>query len=149
MTQATETEMDLQAFFLADHAEAVNGKLYVTGGCWNRITATKLPVPHGHLSVAIAINVPWTETNEKHTLELELVDDDGNLKLPKVEGEFEVGRAPGLVKGQNQVVVMTFAIDALTIEKAGSYNFRLSVDGKLLGRAPFIVQLDQPKSQTA
>ena len=54
---------------LADHADAVGGKLYINGGGWN-VTGPQ-PVPSG---VAMLIEVPWDQTNTKHQVLLELLD---------------------------------------------------------------------------
>jgi hypothetical protein len=57
---------------LADHADAVGGKLYINGGGWN-VTGPQ-PVP---FAIAMLIEVPWDQTNTKHRVLLELLDADG------------------------------------------------------------------------
>ena len=96
--------------FLADRAEAINGKLYVMGGAWDRLQVPELPGPLPvPISVAVVITVPWSLTNKEFTFSLELVDVDNNpVALPLEEGEdaglfsipFEVGRPPGLREGR-------------------------------------------------
>jgi len=141
--------MRVNAFFLADHAEAVNGKLYVTGGCWDRILAAQLPAQHAHLSVVFAVQVPWTATNEKHALELGLVDADGQSALPnKVGGEFEVGRPPGWRPGDDAMLVGVFNLNGLPLAKAGTYNFVLSIDGTEVAKARLSVQVVQVPSMS-
>src|SRR5437879_10908137 len=85
---------------LADAAQAINGKLYILGGGWSIIGPD--PVPS---AIAIKIEVPWDEANKRHKLKLELVDEDGRpVTVPtptgekpvQLEGDFEVGRPPGL-----------------------------------------------------
>ena len=75
--------MHLSTFMVADHAEAVGGKLYVTGGCWNSITVPQLPALHPHLTVAAALHVPWKATNQPHSLHVDLVHEDGESRLPE------------------------------------------------------------------
>lgn len=138
--------MKLNAFFLADHAEAVNGKLYVTGGCWDRIFAVKLPTVHPHLSVVVSILVPWQATNEKHGLELALVDADGNSTLPgKIGGEFELGRPPGWRPGDDSNLVAVFHLNMIPFNSKGNYAFVLKVDGDELSRTSLKVE-ELPKS---
>ena len=48
---------------LADFAQAVNGKLYIMGGGWSLIGPAPCPT-----AIAIKIEVPWNQTNEKHNL---------------------------------------------------------------------------------
>jgi hypothetical protein len=57
---------------LADAAQAVNGKLYILGGGWS-ITG---PEPTS-MAIAIQIEVPWTDSNQRHTLRLALLNEDG------------------------------------------------------------------------
>ncbi len=140
--------MKLQAMFVADHAEAVNGKLYAMGGCWNVIFAPSFPALHAHLSLAASIAVPWTATNDRHTIEVTLEDSDGKNLLPqKMGGEFEVGRPPGMRPGDDSMVVLVFNVNNLQFDRTGWYSFVMSIDGAELGRSRFKVQ--QIESQVA
>lgn len=128
---------------LADHAEAVNGKLYVTGGCWDRLAAMQLPTQHPHLSLAACILVPWNSTNEKHTLEVRLTDEDGHDILPQpLTNQFEVGRPPGTPAGSDITTLFVINFNLLSLSKAGRYAFTIAVDGQELGRTGFdLVQI--------
>jgi hypothetical protein len=140
----------MTTFLLADHAEAVNGKLYVTGGSWNQIFAPQFPTRHGHLSVAMTIQVPWTMTNEKHSLEIRVTDDDAVSILPsKIGGEFEVGRPPGFRPGDDNFLVAVFNVDGLTFPKAGHYAFKALVDEQELGSLRISVLPLQVQPRTA
>jgi hypothetical protein len=132
--------MRLSTFMVADHAEAVGGKLYVTGGCWNSITVPQLPATHSHLTVAAALHIPWQATNQPHSLHLDLVDGDGESRLPEpLEAKLEAGRPPGMRSGDEAIIVMALNFDALKFERAGVHSFVLSVDGTELGRIGFKV----------
>ena len=52
---------------LADAAEAVNGKLYILGGGWALRDARPIPI-----AIALLIEVPWTEANIQHQLQIDL-----------------------------------------------------------------------------
>jgi hypothetical protein len=137
---AGEEAMHLSTFLVADHAEAVGGKLYVTGGCWNSLTVPQLPALHPHLTVAAALHVPWKATNQPHSLRLDLVDEDGQTLLPEAaEVGLEAGRPPGMRSGDDAVIVMAFNFDGLKLERPGLQSFVLSVDGSELGRVGFKV----------
>ncbi|HEV8653505.1 MAG TPA: hypothetical protein VG276_29935 [Actinomycetes bacterium] len=132
--------MRLSTFLVADHAEAVGGKLYVTGGCWNSITVLQLPATHPHLTVAAALHIPWRATNQPHSLHLDLVDEDEQSRLPEpLQGKLEAGRPPGMRAGDEAIVVLTFNFDGLKLERAGIHSFVLSVDGTELSRIGFKV----------
>src|ERR1035437_202613 len=86
---------------LCDAAEAVNGKLYVLGGGWSHIQVPDVPF---NAALAVLIAVPWTAANEKHKLRVQLIDEDGEPAVVNdnpvlAEGDFEVGRPPGLKAG--------------------------------------------------
>jgi hypothetical protein len=123
---------------LADHADAVNGKLYINGGGWSQISAG---VP---FAIALDVKVPWQLTNKPHELRLELIDSEGRpVILEGEEGDeqprepvvfalppFEVGRPAGLVAGTP--IDQPFAVNCpsglpLT---PGRYEWRLTVNGE-------------------
>jgi hypothetical protein len=141
--------MRLTTFLVADHAEAVKGKLYVTGGCWNQINVSQLPTTHPHLTVAAALHVPWQATNQQHTLQLDLVDADHHSLLPEtLQGSFETGRPPGMRSGDEAVVVIAFNFNSLQLNTAGTHEFVLEVDGTELGRIGFKVMVSEPVTST-
>lgn len=142
--------MHLSTFLIADHAEAVSGKLYVTGGCWNSLAVTDLPATHPHLSVAAALHVPWEATNQKHSLQLDLVDADGHSLLPEpLKGEFETGRPPGMRPGDEAIFVLAFNFNGMPIESEGTREFLLEVDGSEMGRVKFkVIRVEQPATLT-
>lgn len=132
--------MKLSTFLLADHAEAVNGKLYVVGGAWNSIAASQFPTAHNHLSVGAVIHVPWESTNQAHTMELRIVDADGAPIIPEpLQGQFETGRPPGMRAGDEHLVAMVFNFNGLVFERPGAYEFHLLVDGDEMGLLRFSV----------
>src|SRR5450759_171351 len=86
---------------LCDHAEAINGKLYIMGGGWS-----VCPPGPRNMTLAVKILVPWDEANEEHRFRVSLMDDAGNIvelgEPPKAvvhEGQLVVGRPPRIKKG--------------------------------------------------
>src|SRR5215469_6176609 len=81
LARPEETQTRVDFVLLADHAEVTpGGKLYVTGGGWNRLSRL-LPValpgmpeppppPPLHLAVVTSILVDWNETNETIPVEI-------------------------------------------------------------------------------
>ncbi len=119
---------------LADAAQAVDGKLYILGGGWS-ITGPG-PAP---MALAIKIEVPWHQANERHAWRLSLVDADGQaVELPTedgaqpvaIEAQFEVGRPPGLKPGTPIDVVMAVSFGPLTLAPDGRFTWRLEIDGE-------------------
>jgi len=121
---------------LADSAQEVGGKLYILGGGWS-ITGPE-PVP---MAIALKLEVPWDRTNEQHSLQLELLDDDGNPVLVdgpeegeqvplQVTGEFEAGRPPGIKPGTPIDSALAVNFGPLALEPGRRYQWRLSIDGE-------------------
>ena len=88
---------------LADAAQAINGKFYILGGGWNIRDSNPTP-----MALALLIEVPWTEANIAHRLQIVLLDEDGReviVPTPtgaqpfRLEIPFEVGRPAGLQPG--------------------------------------------------
>lgn len=129
--------MDIEWIILADAAEAVNNKLYLLGGGWDRIAlASPLPAVHP-MAIAVAVSVPWNETNQLHSIEVELADQDGNVAV-RVDGQLEVGRPPGMPLGQAQRVQMAMSL-GFNITKWGTYAVTARIEGQEMKRVTFDV----------
>lgn len=136
--------MKLTAFFCADHAEAVNGKLYVTGGCWNTLNVGSVPTNYPHLSLCIALDVPWEQSDDRHSFEVRLVDADGRDMLPQAfGGQIDARRPPDLRPGDMVAIVMVINLNNMTLKQDGHHEFVLSVNDRPLGRARFKVNVTQ------
>ena len=107
---------------LADHAQAADGKLNIIGAGWT-VTGPG-PAP---LAIAILFEVPWDRANEQHEFRLELVDSDGDGPLA-IEGQFEVGRPPGIKRGTPLPFPLALNIGPQPLEPGGRYEWRLTVD---------------------
>ena len=87
------------------------------------------------MSIAVKVEVPWDQANKKHSFKLALLDSDGRpVSLPEgkpviVEGEFEVGRPPGLKAGSPLDVVVALNIQRGPLAPDSRFEWRLSIDG--------------------
>ena len=124
--------LKVEWLIVADGAQVVGGKLYVLGGGWDVLTLGQ-PLPAQHLvAVAVAIRVPWTQTNKQHTFRLLVQHEDGDA-LADAQGSFEVGRPPGLVPGQPQRAQLAITA-GLQFQKLGMYAIVASVNGEEMER---------------
>jgi hypothetical protein len=108
---------------VANHAEVVNGLLYLSGGGWtdhHRIVRTNQPPPISHLGVGVSVVVPWTETNRPHMLTVGLEDQDGS-PIMTLQANFKVGRPPQLPEGAEQPILLAFPLD-LAFPHTGEYR---------------------------
>jgi hypothetical protein len=134
--------MNIGFLLLADHAEAVNGKLYMTGGGWNVLRLPELPHDWA-FHIALGIDVAWHETNDPHELQVNIQDPDGVELGEGLTANFETGRPPGMTAGQEQRLVMSIGTTA-TFSTAGPHAAVVNVDGEELGRARFYLMEGPP-----
>jgi hypothetical protein len=123
------------SMMLADHAQAVDGKLYISGGGWS-ITGPD-PAPS---AIAMDIKVPWDERDVEHNLRLDLVDTDGQPVLVptlqgvqpltvdaqlKLEGPFD-----GVKPGTPLDAPLALNLGPIPLAPGGRYEWRLTVNGE-------------------
>lgn len=133
---------------LCNHAEAAEGKLYLNGAgvsiCWVG------PEPPHLIQLALGaiIRVPYTATNQPHSLTVRLLDEDGHPVVPwgppgaepmppvEAANNFTVGRPPHLAPGEDQS--LPFALQfQLAVPRPGAYTFQLEIDGEAVRALPF------------
>lgn len=135
--------MQVDYLVLADMATVADGKLYIHGAGWDRLFAGSFPVTHPTMSVAVRLRIPWTDTNQPHRLELDVVNDDGQSILPTppglLQGTINVGRPPQLRQGQDQVLPLAFNLNGLKFDQPGVYAVLLRLDGLEVDRSAFTV----------
>ncbi|WAJ44130.1 hypothetical protein OK015_23735 [Mycobacterium sp. Aquia_216] len=149
--------MELTAV-LCNHAEAQNNLLYVLGGGIDRTV-----IPAGRsgpfaisLGIGIVVEVPWSATDEQHTVTVELEDADGHqVEIQRGPGErepfraqfhFNVGRPHHLKDGDTQSVAFALNVPVLPFEEVGSYVFAIGLDGTVARRLHYrlIEQAEEP-----
>jgi hypothetical protein len=117
---------------LADHAQAAEGKLNIIGAGWTVVGPAPAP-----FAIAILFEVPWDRANEEHGFRLELVDSDGiPVLVPTpdgeeplmIEGQFEVGRPPGVKRGTPLPFPLALNMGPHPLAPGGRYEWRLTVD---------------------
>lgn len=123
---------ELEYAVIANHAEAINGLLYLHGAGWTDI---QQPVGPGgqpgivHFGMAVSILVGWNETNRRFPLKLLVVHEDGD-ELASVSAQVEAGRPPGLPTGSDIRSVLAVNAEA-QFPRPGSYEFRAELGEKV------------------
>lgn len=124
-------EPSVEFFILADRAEAVNGKLYIMGGAWDRqfVVDFKQPV---FVSFAIGIRVPWNATNQDHKLRLTIESADGKpVEGFLLEAGFVAGRPPWAKQGESQRALLAIPVVPVMFPGPGSYLAKANVDDSI------------------
>ena len=119
---------------LADYAVVSDGKLTIVGGGWSQTGPEAAP-----FGIGLLIQVPWDQSNTRHTFQVELLDADGEAVVLETDeegdqpvafgGDFEVGRPPGLKPGTPLDFPVAMNSTPLPLE-AGRYEWRLTIDGE-------------------
>ncbi|MFM8469932.1 MAG: DUF6941 family protein [Limisphaerales bacterium] len=126
--------MDVQIASLCDSAADYGGKLCLIGA-FDTILVRQFPAQHPFCSVAL--RMIFRDTDEgKHTLRVNLIDDDGQSLLPKIESPFEI-RLP-----ENQffaTVNLVFNMQGMSFKKSGQYSIDITLDGAMVARIPLQV----------
>ena len=96
------------------------------------------------MALAVVVAVPWGDANRRHALSVALKDEDGQaITQPGPEGsaevrndgQFEIGRPPGIKAGSDLNAVMVFKFAGLVLEPGG-YVWELTV-GDATEKTPF------------
>ena len=141
----SDSATDIDAtMLLCDYAQAVNGKLYITGGGWSMLGKVQ---PRARMSLAVKLAVPWSRANEQLQIEAVLITDQGDDVVQsndegeqpvRAEGAVELGRPPGLRHGTPLDASFVLDFEGLDLEPGG-YVWELRVDEALAARIPFQV----------
>ena len=120
--------MEIEWLIVADAAQVVGNKLYMMGGGWDRLTVRSGFPVNQHMGIALAFKIPWSETNERHSFEIEVATDDCQT-LQKINGELEVGRPPGVPAGSDQRAQIA-ATANVEFKQPGQYTIIARLDGE-------------------
>ncbi len=133
---------------LCDSAIVSEDKLYIQGGGWNVLNTATFPFRQARISIAAVVGVPYTQTNQGHTLEITLEGADGGLRvigqgeggdIKGVQAQFITGRPPMLQAGDAQNLSFAVNMDQIHFDGPGSYAFVLKIDGTEVERLTFRV----------
>jgi Family of unknown function (DUF6941) len=137
--------VNLEWMMLANHAEARDGLLYISGGTWDSLNVQG-PIEGGPPNAVaifqgfliVRLNFHATEVPSEHAFDLVVIDEDGG-EHGKAEGQFRVEKIPGVPPEWGQGFNMIAGLSGLPLPKFGKYAINLLVDGSHLGERPFRV----------
>lgn len=137
-----DEEIELDGF-LADSVAGVQGKLYVLGAGWNRITAALFPARHDRVGIGLLVRLPAGAEPKGRRFELSVIGPgdeplvlgsgpDGPIS--SITGEFTAGGP------DEQVVPLALNLNGLGFPRPGDYRIEVSLEGRLAKKLPFRVQ---------
>ncbi|HUY97923.1 MAG TPA: hypothetical protein VMW47_09970 [Verrucomicrobiae bacterium] len=122
-------DAEIETLILANHVEAVNGLLYVSGGGW---TDHWRPAPGvgapvvSHLGVGLTILVPWSAALTTHPLAVTIETEDGR-SVGQMATQVALTRPAGMAVGTDQRAVLALALN-LVFPLAGPYRLVARLD---------------------
>lgn len=134
---------------LCNHAEAVNNMLYISGGGveLGQVAPGVSPPYNASLGIGIMVTVPWGQTNQQHTVEIELLSEDGTpVAVPtgpestgpvRMQLAFNVGRPANVTVGDDQHVCLAANLPVVPLPAYGKYEFVVRIDGHDERRLPY------------
>ena len=120
--------MRVEWLILADYAQAIGNKVYIMGGGWDRLTVNSGFPMQQSVGIASSVIVPWNETNQETTLEIEVLTEDG-VSIAKVEAKFNVGRPAEHPRGQDQRAQLALNVP-LSFKEPGAYVIVARLEGQ-------------------
>lgn len=108
---------------LANHVEAVNGLLYISGGGWTdqyrHVKEGNLPP--SHFGIGVSLRVPWDETNKVHGLTVQVEDEDTAAVVVRGNVDIRIDQPTTLPPGTEVHTAVGVSVDT-TFPHPGSYR---------------------------
>jgi hypothetical protein len=119
----------IETLLLADYAESVNGKLYVSGGGFANLFMSSFERP-GRFYYGALLSVPWNDTNRLLPIEGQVESVDGEkVEASGFRGQLEFGRPAGVTPGTPLVIAFAGPVEFVVEEQANLlFRFRFGED---------------------
>ena len=120
-----EDQPYVEFLLLTDRSEAINGKLYLMGGGWDRLWVGDFGQPHD-ISFAVGVVVPWSATHGEHRLTIIMTNDD-ETEVGSAQVGFRAGASAQMERTESQKVLAAMTMQP-RIERPGTYTLRAMVN---------------------
>ncbi len=134
----------LEYVTVANHAESINGLLYLQGAGWSEMRPplnAAGQTGNAHFGIAISVLIGWNETNRPYPLTIRMSHEDGAV-IMEARAQIEQGRPPGMVHGADLRSMIAINMDHVFVA-SGTYEIRAEL-GAEVKTASFRVTLPTP-----
>lgn len=121
-------QLEALAFFAADHAEVVGGKVYANGAFWTLLRYPAYPQIIPTVSLVAVLLVPPYAFGVDHAIRVGMMDADGGELPLNAEGQFRVDGGSDLRPGESAVVPIALTVNFLRLNEPGEFAFRFFID---------------------
>ncbi|GAB4093834.1 DUF6941 family protein [Flaviaesturariibacter terrae] len=118
--------MEIEIFTLADHAQDVGGKLFISG-TFDTIQAPQFPLTYPAFSLAMRLRFSAKEAGN-YQLKLRALDPKGNDLIKAMEGDLPV--AAPVAPASYSAINFTVNLYQIQFPEPGIYTFELLLDGE-------------------
>ena len=138
--------MELAWMLLANHAEAPNGLLYISGGTWDTVNVNGPPpenAPEGVVAalvgtLVVRLEFHHTELGHDYPFRITIVDEDGST-VGAIDGDIsadpQADTPSTWMHGSNLIIGLT----GLPLPRFGEYRINIQVNRDHKGDIPFRV----------
>ncbi len=131
--------MKTELFVMCDAATDSGGKLNILG-VFDTIGSAKLPVVQPRCAVVLKIRFERIERGE-HRLKLNIVDQDGKLVIPSLDGPLNISFPDSSPSATAQLIL---DLQNLKFERFGEFAIDLAVDTRQEASIPLFVRNISP-----
>ena len=129
---------------LATIADAANisreGKLNITG-IFNNIKTASFPASHPCMVLVYVIEGDISDAQATHKLKVDLIDEDGNLVIPPLEGKINF-KTVGSVNKMSASQIIQLA--NVQFKKHGRHAFKIILNGEVRATVPLeIIKIEK------
>lgn len=110
----------IDQLIIANHVEAINGLLYISGGGWtdhNRPRAPGAPPLISHLGIALGLVIPWAQIDRPHQVTIDIEAVDGGAKLMHADAQIAFDSATMAHPGRDQPTMLGLGVDVVFPEE--------------------------------
>ncbi len=137
-TDSAGPRFRVECFLLCEQVAHENGKLFILGGGWNRITPTRLPMPYS-FRLVIKLALSRELENQQVRLQLEVVDAfTGQRMSDPMLLTVHPSRSTDDLVGERFPLIIPLGVD-LTLVLPGTYTVRLASDDGVIAATDFLV----------
>ena len=127
--------MNIEVIALCDAAIQSGGKLSILGA-FDTIGLPQVPAVHPQCAIALRIRFSPIEDGN-HRVKINIVDEDGNLVVPSIEGNVTIKPR----RGQSCVTAnLILNMQRLKLDNYGQYSIDVAVDGRQEASLPLFVK---------
>lgn len=118
------------------------GKLNITG-IFHNIKTSRFPASHPSMVLVYIIESDRGDNQQTHTLKIDLIDEDGSLLIPSLQGKINFKAAETVKQIRAPQIIQ---LSNVQFKKPGTHEFKIILNGEIMGTVPLdIIQIEKKK----